>query len=698
MSYMYAGTIRNRWGRAVEDAELTVYTDSAGTTLADLEDSGGTPIANPTTTDERGRVEVYCASYRLWYKVTGDDTVMRLVRFCDLQQTDVDGLPFFDVTAYGAEGDGVTDDLSAVQAAYDAAVVSGGVILFPPGSYYLSDYVSVDPNTSETVVFSGYGATIVTSTNGFIDFPRDSAHDVFQHLVVEGFHIDGGSLSSVHPVIGNRQNTRANVCFDDIVIRDVRATGLPTDNESVCAMFLWLECTQDGNGEATQDYLTNITLENVSVDGGDCVAFIGSNPSVTTPLHNHCNIWMDGITLRNVHHDRGTDVGYHTNSFQIGGHSFGGTCRFEGCSSNTGDDCCFEVNGFQLAEFVGCTAFDPTNTGFFMPNFNDRNEPQSQVVVFRDCHCYVTVQGNKAWSFESETDTPAPGTVILDGCSYTLNKATFSSNYALWMPEAPGPRRIVLRDCSISAIGWTVNATSTTTRSLFRFFNDALTDGPTQFVIDGLDVHIDGTNSGTAKLETRLFEGFLAGLDFDWRNIRFQGDITCTGGGTSTYILFWIGKGTDAVSISGLLDRFCWLTSTGDSSPIVLYLYNAVTPGLIEVNGCDWSRMSSHADRLACSETADRYAIRERDCIYVTAPAPASISPSGSPYTYTNGDFYDEFVVVSGGTVSAIELSTNAGTTFTNVGATAGSWLLRSGDQLKVTYSSAPTMTKVPKP
>lgn len=41
----------------------------------------------------------------------------------------------FDVIDYGATGDGVTDDSSAIQAAIDAAGETGGIVFFPPGIY-----------------------------------------------------------------------------------------------------------------------------------------------------------------------------------------------------------------------------------------------------------------------------------------------------------------------------------------------------------------------------------------------------------------------------------------------------------------------------------------------------------------------------------------------------------------------------------
>ena len=39
---------------------------------------------------------------------------------------------------FGAVGDGVTDNLVAIQAAHDALPATGGTIYFPPGTYLIT--------------------------------------------------------------------------------------------------------------------------------------------------------------------------------------------------------------------------------------------------------------------------------------------------------------------------------------------------------------------------------------------------------------------------------------------------------------------------------------------------------------------------------------------------------------------------------
>lgn len=77
-----------------------------------------------------------------------------------------------------------------------------------------------------------------------------------------------------------------------------------------------------------------------------------------------------------------------------------------------------------------------------------------------------------------------------------------------------------------------------------------------------------------------------------------------------------------------------------------------------------------------------------------TNSAPTSISPTGSPFVYTNNTGRTICVLTSGGTVTTIEHSYNA-SVWLVVGLLAGWTCLRPGDSLRVTYTVAPTMNYI---
>lgn len=76
----------------------------------------------------------------------------------------------------------------------------------------------------------------------------------------------------------------------------------------------------------------------------------------------------------------------------------------------------------------------------------------------------------------------------------------------------------------------------------------------------------------------------------------------------------------------------------------------------------------------------------------VSAEVAQAVTPSASPFTWTNTLGTTCTVVVSGGAVTAIGIV--AGTEM-SAGLLAGQFTLRPGDGLKVTYTVAPTMSYV---
>lgn len=71
-------------------------------------------------------------------------------------------LSIYNVAAYGATGNGTTDDTSAINTAITAAGIKGGVVYFPPGNYKISSALSLTSNV--TLQGSGAQTTFVTQS------------------------------------------------------------------------------------------------------------------------------------------------------------------------------------------------------------------------------------------------------------------------------------------------------------------------------------------------------------------------------------------------------------------------------------------------------------------------------------------------------------------------------------------------------
>jgi Pectate lyase superfamily protein len=94
----------------------------------------------------------------------------------------------FNVGCYGAEGDGLTDDLGAILAARDAVnAAGGGVLFFPRGSFVVSDTIELGAST--TVL--GLGARSVLEAKPGVAcfnmlFARNSDNVRIRDLVLDG--------------------------------------------------------------------------------------------------------------------------------------------------------------------------------------------------------------------------------------------------------------------------------------------------------------------------------------------------------------------------------------------------------------------------------------------------------------------------------------------------------------------------------
>lgn len=118
--------------------------------------SGELQLANATTvptTNPTGGVSVYSTGGVLrWRDPSGN-----------IWQPET----FFNVMAYGATGNGSTDDTTAIQAALNAVPGSGGTVYFPPGTYITSSALSVP--ASCRLLGAGVNASVVKQTSTTVD-------------------------------------------------------------------------------------------------------------------------------------------------------------------------------------------------------------------------------------------------------------------------------------------------------------------------------------------------------------------------------------------------------------------------------------------------------------------------------------------------------------------------------------------------
>lgn len=144
---------------------------------------------------------------------------------------------FVSVKDFGAVGDGLTDDTAAIQAAID----SGGTIVFPVGTYKITSALTI---TNSNLVLSGYGATLhmVGNTGSFEEYDCyaivfNGSTSTQENIVIQGFKFTGennwGGIWSIYSdlvkgwdggVFGN-VNEDNYISRKDVIIRDIEVTG-----------------------------------------------------------------------------------------------------------------------------------------------------------------------------------------------------------------------------------------------------------------------------------------------------------------------------------------------------------------------------------------------------------------------------------------------------------------------------------------
>jgi len=158
---------------------------------------------------------------------------------------------WYDVKAYGAKGDGVTDDTTAIQSTVNAAISAGrGTVFFPAGQYYVDGAISLASATKITL--SMYGATILQ---------KASAAPVAQTFtfnisgVSSDIRFEGGTIIGEEAVDGSGLSTIGHVGIHHVTGGTYLRTSVSDIHFELLAMGVSF------GEEASQD-ISNCRIEN----------------------------------------------------------------------------------------------------------------------------------------------------------------------------------------------------------------------------------------------------------------------------------------------------------------------------------------------------------------------------------------------------------------------------------------------------
>lgn len=388
---------------------------------------------------------------------------------------------FFNVKdpTYGATGDGSTDDTSAINAAFTAAAVNGGVVLFPPGTYRITDSIVMAENTS--LWGTGPNSTIITmdhASNTFVTWSGSAG--IGDLTVVRGvtFQAEQANTGNVFSV--TRYSTIVSECVLGSTSGDganiqgtLFATGSLVDNLTVrdCQLYL--------NGGS------------MAYDGSSAVGFISwvaiENCEIQPAISQGLNHTIDGgnLRIRGCKFDNSaTTTGTYSNIvIQNGGNSWVTECDFLRTAGAT-------VKAIEVSDLDASDRFFENN------NFFDTFAPTGQEIVPYDISNSIDEQqvhlGTRENNSVSITDDSG-GTVSLDSDQFG---------------------RIVLQ-CTTVTTGRTISLASEIpvhSRFMLVLWNDG-TGGNVIFTHDA-------TNSETSAATITVANNTLQAVEF----VAFAGD------------------------------------------------------------------------------------------------------------------------------------------------------------------------------
>ena len=198
------------------------------------------------------------------------------------------GGPKVDVRAFGATGDGVTDDSAAIQAAHDSLPDSGGILYFPPGTFL--GHITIKSNVH--IEGSGINSTILRLPNGSntdviksrdFDSLTGKADLAGSHRVtIENITIDGNNRNNTAGYGIKKYGLMWNV--HDIIVRNCAQDGIISEWDGVHFAV---------GTESSEDKMTNALITN---NAGKGVTWNGPGDTIFTNIVISANVG-DGLDV-----------------------------------------------------------------------------------------------------------------------------------------------------------------------------------------------------------------------------------------------------------------------------------------------------------------------------------------------------------------------------------------------------------------
>lgn len=627
------------------------------------------------------------------------------------------------VAASGADG-------GAVLAAILPAANSAGLTIafrndgnpFPWGSV-----PGIPPGITRKLLLQGNGATIALSAAGgrFLDFARTADYQTFQHVEVADFVINATARTdaATHAIIGSKTGGTTpdqRVNFLDIVVRRIRCFGLATGT----SIGVYISTIQLAGGEGTPNTIKDVLIEDVAIDGGVAGFVVTGGPAGAI---TNLNMLYDNIRIIRCKQTQSAAAvvgGSGTAAcVEIGQNCPGGYVLVRDFYGEYSGDVGIEIDNATHADIEDCVIAN-TKNAYYMTNYAPPQKPNGQSYRYSRCRATVSDAAVNAASHAftlAVHNAVALGEAHYDRCVFFQDNnvlSTTNSPQMLYLSGALTMQRLEVTDCemNVEAINWNNAANSEPVRGL-NIGNGATV---TKLIVRHLRIRGAGTISGAGAVAFRgigcegsSFTGEITvdGLTLDW-------NITGVGGaGVTRGIL--LGPGA-ASTISGSIRGVHVVSLGSDTAAVAIRVGSTanltISPGPIVITDCNFAAIPTGGNEVTIDATqAALGAILTTGNRWKTKPAPVGftglVTATGKKLGAQAATVFWPAMVTfaqgSGTADTAIDYSTNDGTTYTNFLTQASGALpagfdqslgpLMPADLVKVTFTGTqPTITLVP--
>jgi len=307
---------------------ITVPYDSAGATL-DLADA--VPVTNTTLSTTIGLIDGTVSTPALswisettsgWYRVGAGILGLAILGVERLRLSATELLvsnslsikgprPWADVRAYGAVGDNVTDDTTAIQAAITAIPSTGGTVFLPQGNYKVT--ASLTYKDALTVRGSRNASVITYSGSGYAFETPDQS--TFRNVVLQDFTLINGAIHFASIDYGRIEGVRIGGATGNQIYVERTAGNVIVIRETV------IECNYAATSVGIRIEADWVHVQDTVISKATTAGIVVGSASVK-PLHINltrvhgflCRGWLVdvikvfGLHIYDLHHEIGSSA------------------------------------------------------------------------------------------------------------------------------------------------------------------------------------------------------------------------------------------------------------------------------------------------------------------------------------------------------------------------------------------------------